>query len=176
MSKDNTDFSSVNEHRQKASKQEPVSISLVTVSDTRTPETDHNASYLREHIIQEDHRLMDYYIVRDEPQEIEDVLEKLMATPVRVIIFNGGTGVSKRDRTFDVLVSKLEKTLMGFGELFRMLSYNEVGSAAMLSRAVAGVYKNKIIISIPGSPNAVQLAWEKLIVHEIKHLAWELFR
>lgn len=176
MSKDNTDFSSVNEHRQKASQQEPVSISLVTVSDTRTPETDRNASYLRERITHEGHCLMDYYIVRDEPQEIEDVLEKLMATSVRVIIFNGGTGISKRDRTFDVLVRKLEKTLTGFGELFRMLSYNEVGSAAMLSRAVAGVYKNKIIISMPGSPNAVQLAWEKLIVKELKHLAWELFR
>lgn len=170
------DSSSVTEHRNKASKQDPISISLVTVSDTRTPETDENAHYLRKEIDRATYYLSDYYIVRDEPREIELVLEKLVATPVRVIIFNGGTGISQRDRTFDVLSGKLEKILPGFGELFRMLSYNEVGAAAMLSRAVAGTYKNKIVVSIPGSPNAVQLAWEKLIVHEIKHLAWELFR
>ncbi|MGE0268186.1 MAG: molybdenum cofactor biosynthesis protein B [Candidatus Omnitrophota bacterium] len=176
MSRDKANSSSVNDHRQQASKQESVSISLVTVSDTRTPQTDQNAQYFREKMDNVRHRLMDYYIVHDEPKEIEDVLEKLVNTPVRVIIFNGGTGIASRDRTFDVLAGKLEKTLPGFGELFRMLSYQEVGSAAMLSRAIAGVYRNKIIISIPGSPNAVQLAWEKLIEKELKHLAWELLR
>lgn len=176
MSKDKANSPSVNDHRQQASEQEPVGISLVTVSDTRTPQTDQNAQYFRDKIDPVQHRLMDYYIVHDEPKEIEEVLEKLVKTPVRVIIFNGGTGISKRDRTFDVLAGKLEKTLPGFGELFRMLSYQEVGAAAMLSRAIAGVYKNKVIISIPGSPNAVQLAWEKLIVKELKHLAWELLR
>ena len=93
-----------------------------------------------------------------------------------MIIFNGGTGISQRDRTYDVISRKLEKTVPGFGELFRMLSYQEVGAAAMLSRATAGVYRNKVVFSTPGSPNAVGLAMEKLILPEIQHLAWELIR
>ena len=97
-------------------------------------------------------------------------------TEARLIIFNGGTGISQRDRTYDVISRKLEKTLPGFGELFRMLSYDQVGAAAMLSRATAGVYRNKVIFSTPGSPDAVRLAVEKLILPEIQHLAWELIR
>ncbi|MBP9853606.1 MAG: molybdenum cofactor biosynthesis protein MoaB [Candidatus Omnitrophica bacterium] len=176
MSNNASKSASVNEHRKQASEKDPVLISFVTVSDSRTPETDENIQYFRENIDKQNQRLSDYYIVRDEPTEIESVLEKLIKTPAQVIIFNGGTGISKRDRTFDVLSGKLEKTLPGFGEIFRMLSYQEVGSAAMLSRATAGVYKNKLIISIPGSPNAVQLAWEKLLKKELKHLAWEILR
>jgi len=94
----------------------------------------------------------------------------------RIIIFNGGTGITPRDRTFDVLDRKLEKRLAGFGELFRMLSYEQVGAAAMLSRATAGVYQGKLIVSVPGSPKAVELAWEKLIKPELQHLAWEVIR
>ncbi len=93
-----------------------------------------------------------------------------------MILFNGGTGFSRRDRTFDVLDRLLEKRLPGFGELFRMLSYEQVGAAAMLSRATAGVYRQTLIISTPGSPAAVQLAWEKLIAPELQHLVWELVR
>jgi molybdopterin adenylyltransferase len=93
-----------------------------------------------------------------------------------LVIFNGGTGISCRDRTYDVISKALEKTLPGFGEIFRMLSYQEVGSAAMLSRATAGVYHDTVVFSTPGSPNAVQLAMEKLILPEIQHLAWELVR
>ena len=93
---------------------------------------------------------------------------------IQIVIFNGGTGISKRDRTFDVLNRKLEKPLTGFGELFRMLSYEQVGAASMLSRATAGVYRNTVVISTPGSPAAVELAWEKLIAPEIAHLGWEL--
>ena len=103
-------------------------------------------------------------------------VEDLIKDEVQAIIFNGGTGISQRDRTFDVLNRKLEKTLNGFGEIFRMLSYEQVGSAALLSRAVAGVLKNKIVISLPGSPQAVTLAWEKLIEPELEHLVWELTR
>ena len=95
---------------------------------------------------------------------------------VQVVLFNGGTGVSSRDRTFDVLAAKLEKTLPGFGEIFRMLSWEQVGSAAMMSRATAGVYRGKVIVSTPGSPAAVRLAWEKLIEPELAHLAWEVVR
>ncbi len=92
------------------------------------------------------------------------------------MLFNGGTGISKRDTTYDVLNKALQKTLPGFGEIFRMLSYEEIGSAAMLSRALAGVHQGKIVISTPGSPAALRLAWEKLILPELQHLAWEVAR
>ena len=94
----------------------------------------------------------------------------------QVILFNGGTGIAPRDTTFDILSRKLEKTLPGFGELFRVFSYDQVGAAAMLSRATAGVYRGKVVISTPGSTAAVQLAWEKLIGPELQHLAWEVGR
>jgi molybdenum cofactor biosynthesis protein B len=95
---------------------------------------------------------------------------------VQLVLFNGGTGISPRDTTYDVVSRYLEKTLPGFGELFRMLSYQEVGAAAMFSRATAGVYRGTLIFSMPGSPNAVQVALEKLIIPEINHLAWEVAR
>ena len=104
------------------------------------------------------------------------MLDEMVESEARVILFNGGTGIASRDRTFDVLDRKLEKTLPGFGELFRMFSYEQVGAAAMLSRATAGVYRGKVGISTPGSPAAVQLAWEKLIGPELQHLAWEVIR
>jgi molybdenum cofactor biosynthesis protein B len=91
-------------------------------------------------------------------------------------LFNGGTGIAARDTTFDVLVREIEKPMPGFGELFRMLSWDQVASAAMLSRAMAGVYHGTLIFSTPGSHKAVQLAWEKLIAPELKHLVWELTR
>ena len=100
----------------------------------------------------------------------------MINSPARIIIFNGGTGITPRDRTFDVLDRKLEKRLTGFGELFRMLSYDQVGAAAILSRATAGTYRGKLIISTPGSPQAVELAWTKLIQPELQHLAWEVIR
>jgi molybdenum cofactor biosynthesis protein B len=153
-----------------------VPIAIVTVSDTRTPDTDANAAYLREQIASAGHQVVAYHIIKDEVEQVNDVLEKLVNSPARVILFNGGTGISPRDRTYDALSRKLEKVLPGFGELFRMLSYEQVGAAAMLSRAIAGVYRNKVIISTPGSPDAVRLAWEKLIAPELSHLAWEVIR
>lgn len=163
-------------HRQQAAALGVIPLAVVTVSDTRTPETDGNGQYLRAQIQAAGHRLVDYRIVPDEPAQIEAVLEELRAGEARLILFNGGTGITRRDTTFDVLSRKLEKTLPGFGELFRMLSYQQVGAAAMLSRAVAGIYRGKVILSTPGSPAAVQLAWEKLILPELQHLAWEVAR
>lgn len=153
-----------------------MSVAVVTVSDTRTPETDVNGRYLQGELEAAGHLVHSTRIVRDEPGEVVAALEDLAAAGVQVVLFNGGTGISRRDRTFDVLSAKLEKTLPGFGEIFRMLSYEQVGAAAMLSRATAGVYRGKIVISTPGSPAAVKLAWEKLIAPEIQHLAWELAR
>ena len=93
-----------------------------------------------------------------------------------MILFNGGTGITRRDTTYDAISAKLEKTLTGFGELFRMLSFEQVGAAAMLSRATAGVFRETVVISTPGSPAAVELAWTKLVAPELEHLAWELTR
>lgn len=163
-------------HKATAAQQGPVPVAIVTVSDTRTPDTDTNAAYLRQQITAAGHQVVAYHIIKDEVEQVNDVLEQLVNGPARVILFNGGTGISPRDRTYDALSRKLEKVLPGFGELFRMLSYQQVGAAAMLSRATAGVYRNKVIISTPGSPDAVQLAWEKLIAPELAHLAWEVIR
>jgi molybdenum cofactor biosynthesis protein B len=168
--------SSSEQHREIAARRGPVPVAIVTVSDSRTPETDTNAIYLREQIAAAGHRLAGYRLVRDEPDRIAAVLDELVAGEARVLLFNGGTGISPRDTTHDALSRKLEKTLPGFGELFRMLSYEQVGAAAMLSRAVAGVYRGRVILSMPGSPAAVRLAWEKLIAPEIEHLAWEVAR
>lgn len=164
------------EHHHKASELPPAHIAVVTVSDSRTQETDTNGQYLKKEIVESGFSLAAYHVIKDDAEEIETLLEELTKLDVQVILFNGGTGISKRDTTYDVLSRKLEKLMPGFGEIFRMLSYEQVGAAAMFSRATAGVYHGKIILSVPGSPAAVQLAWEKLIVPEIQHLVWEISR
>jgi molybdenum cofactor biosynthesis protein B len=164
------------EHREKAGG-DPVGVAIVTVSDSRTPETDANRQYLEARLAEAGHRAVAYRLIKDEPDQVAAVLDDLAALPdAQIILFNGGTGIAPRDTTYDVISRKLEKTLPGFGELFRMLSYEQVGAAAMLSRATAGVYRQKFVISTPGSPNAVQTAFEKLILPEINHLAWEVVR
>ena len=159
-------------HKKLAHERGPVPVAIVTVSDTRTEATDLNGQYLREAVAAAGHRVAAYRLIRDEPVEVAAVLEELAAGDALVSIWNGGTGIAPRDATYDVLARMLEKTLPGFGELFRMLSYEEVGAAAMLSRAVAGTYRGKIVFSVPGSPAAVRLAWEKLIAPELEHVAW----
>lgn len=164
------------EHRQKATTQGSVPLAVVTVSDSRTPETDTSGQLIRSLAEAAGHHIVDYRIVKDEPDQVGKALADFSAGLARLIIFNGGTGISQRDRTYDVISKALEKPLPGFGEIFRMLSYEQVGAAAMLSRATAGVYRGRVVFSMPGSPNAVQLAMEKLILPEIQHLAWELIR
>jgi molybdenum cofactor biosynthesis protein B len=165
------------EHREKAG-HGAVSIAIVTVSDTRTPETDVNRQYIEQRMNELGHTVAAYRLIKDEPDQVAAVLDELAALPddVRLILFNGGTGISPRDTTYDVISRKLEKTLPGFGELFRVLSFGQVGAAAMLSRATAGVYRGTLVFSMPGSPNAVETALEKLILPEINHLAWEVVR
>lgn len=164
------------EHREKAGRG-PVTVAIVTVSDTRTPETDQNRQYIEKRLGELGHQVAAYRLIKDEPDQVEAVINELTALPgVQIILFNGGTGISPRDTTYDVVSRRLEKTLPGFGELFRMLSYAEVGAAAMFSRATAGVCRGTLIVSMPGSPNAVQVAMEKLILPEINHLAWEIAR
>lgn len=168
--------SSSRRHRRAASDLGPIDVGVVTVSDTRTPDSDENGAWLGEQIAAAGHRLAGYEVVPDEPAEVVRALEDLVADGCRVVLLNGGTGISSRDGTFEAVSGVLEKVLPGFGELFRVLSYEQVGSAAMLSRAVAGVYDGAAVFSMPGSPAAVRLAWERLIAPELEHLVWELER
>ena len=164
------------DHRQRAGRG-PVTAAVVTVSDTRTPETDANRQYIEARLAELGHVVAAHRLIKDEPEQVAAALDELCALPgVQIILFNGGTGISPRDTTYDVISRRLEKTLPGFGELFRAISFAEIGAAAMLSRATAGVYRGTFVVSTPGSPHAVQLAFEKLILPEIHHLAWEIKR
>jgi molybdopterin adenylyltransferase len=152
-----------------------VGCAVLTVSDTRTPESDASGALIRETLSFSGHRVVDYRIVRDEPVQIREVLSKwIERDEVRAVLTNGGTGIAARDTTYDAISGMLEKRIDGFGELFRMLSWQEVGAAAMLSRAVAGVTGGTLIVAMPGSTNAVRLALTKLIVPELGHLVYEI--
>jgi molybdenum cofactor biosynthesis protein B len=164
---------SVEEHR--ASAPETVGCVVITVSDTRTVETDRSGQIMRERLERAGHQVVGYEIVKDEPVQINRVLDQYTAMDAcQAILFNGGTGIAPRDTTFDVITRRLDKTLPGFGELFRMLSFDEIGAAAMLSRATAGVLNGRLIFSTPGSSNAVGLAMDKLIAGELAHLVFEV--
>jgi molybdenum cofactor biosynthesis protein B len=159
-------------HRREAPAQVPTAV--VTVSDTRTLETDTGGALVVEHLEAAGHPVASRRIVADEPAEIEAaVREALAADGVRAVILTGGTGVAPRDVTPDTVEPLLERVVPGFGELFRLLSYEDIGSAAILSRALAGLAKGRVVFVIPGSRGAVRLAMEKLIVPEIGHLAGE---
>ncbi len=167
---------STQEHQEKAKQQYPhVECAIITVSDTRTEANDTSGHTIRDLLTREGHPVTYYTILKDEPRQIVAAIESLISKPdVGCILLNGGTGIGKRDSTVEAVAGLLTKTLVGFGELFRMLSFAEIGSAAMLSRAVAGVYQGKLIFSMPGSTHAVRLAMEKLILPELAHLVWEL--
>lgn len=164
---------SVDEHRAAASHH--IRCAVLTVSDTRTEETDTSGIVIKQLLLDAGHSVVAYRIVPDEPSQIAPLLDDWTANPdIQVIITNGGTGIAARDRTYDVVAGKIEKRLDGFGELFRMLSWTEVGSAAMLSRAVGGVIDQTVIFSLPGSSNAVRLGMEKLILPEMAHVVFEV--
>jgi molybdenum cofactor biosynthesis protein B len=148
-----------------------VHCALLTVSDTRTPETDRSGQYLQATLMAAGHAIATYEILPDEPERIRQrVIALCQDSQVETVICHGGTGIAPRDTTYDAIAGLLEKTLPGFGEIFRLLSYEEIGSRAIASRAVAGVCQNTLIWSLPGSSNAVRLATEKLILPELQHL------
>ncbi len=150
---------------------------VLTISDTKTPETDSSGALIRELLGAAGHHVAGSAIVRDEPDQVQQVVRKATADPgVQAVILTGGTGLTARDSTFEAVEALLDKRLPGFGELFRMLSYQEIGPAAMLSRAQLGVYQRRIVVSLPGSPNACRLALEKLIIPELGHLVREATR
>lgn len=118
--------------------------------------------------------LAGYRVVRDEPDEVRAALAAAADAGADAVVVNGGTGISGRDRTYEAVAGLLEKRLDGFGEIFRWLSFREIGSAAMLSRAVAGTWQGRVVFSVPGSTAAVRLAWERLIAPELGHVVFEL--
>jgi molybdenum cofactor biosynthesis protein B len=152
-----------------------VKCGVVTVSDSRTPETDESGKLVRDLLQKAGHSVLFNVIVKDEPKMIADAVEQASWT-CEAIVTNGGTGVGKRDVTIPTLVPMFERTLPGFGELFRFLSYETIGSAAMLSGAVAGVYHGRLVFCLPGSPDACRLGVEKLILPELGHAVGVLGR
>ncbi len=148
---------------------------VITVSDTRSPETDRSGQLIEQLLLEAGHTVGVYTILKDEPAQIQAQLNAMgERSDLDAIIFNGGTGIAPRDTTYDALESLLEKTLPGFGEVFRFLSYQEIGSRAIASRAVAGIYRTKLVFSIPGSTGAVKLAVQQLILPELVHLLSQL--
>jgi molybdenum cofactor biosynthesis protein B len=164
---------SVHEHKEKARKS--IRCFVITVSDTRDETTDTSGQTIKQLLSNDGHQTTGYRIVKDEPAEIEALLnEALGGAQVDAVIVNGGTGIAPRDGTYEVVSRFLEKKLDGFGEVFRYLSYLDIGSAAIMSRAAAGSARGKILISLPGSKGAVTLAMEKLILPEIRHMVSQL--
>lgn len=155
----------------------PTSIgcTIITCSDTRTPETDTSGQLIRKLLEEQGHRVIEYQVVKDEPYQIQLRVALGTINPlVHAVIVNGGTGIARRDSTFEALDAMLEKRLDGFGQLFRVLSYQEIGSAAIMTRATAGTINGRVLFSVPGSEHAVRLAMEKLILPELGHLVQQL--
>lgn len=165
---------SIQEHKQAAIKS--VRCKIITVSDTRNKETDKSGKLMAELLTQAGHVVTDYVIVKDEKDPIRAEVIKGSENPeVDVILTNGGTGIALRDVTIETVRELFTKEISGFGELFRLLSYQEdIGSAAILSRAIAGVVGSKAVFSTPGSTGAVRLAMNKLILPELGHVVKEL--
>jgi len=162
------------EHREHAP--DDLRVAVITISDTKDEATDESGRVLRNGIEAAGYRLAHYTIVQDETKEILRALETTLRVGADAVITTGGTGVARRDVTVEALEPILEKTIDGFGDLFRLLSFQKVGSAAMLSRATAGVYRGAAVFCLPGSPEAVRLAWEELIRPELPHLVGLLRR
>jgi molybdenum cofactor biosynthesis protein B len=144
---------------------------IVTVSDTRTEATDASGRAIAEMLAGAGHRVEGRTIVKDDAELVRDAIVRQLANPdVQAVITTGGTGITSRDSTYEAVTAMLQKRLDGFGELFRMLSYQDIGSAAIMSRACAGISSGRIIIALPGSEAAVRLAMTRLIVPELAHM------
>ena len=160
---------SVIEH--KAGAPASVQCFIVTVSDTRTLENDESGRTIADLLTAAGHAVTGRAVVKDDPELVHSAIERHLADRgVQVIITTGGTGITSRDSTYEAISTLLEKQLDGFGELFRMLSYQEIGPAAMMTRACAGLVARRIVVALPGSPGAVRLAMEKLVIPELGHL------
>ncbi len=154
-----------------------VNCAVITISSTRTEETDDSGKLIKQKLSENGHQIIAYRLLKDDAEAIRKKIYELMEDErVQVIITNGGTGVSHRDITIETISPILEKKLDGFGELFRLLTYQEIGSGSIMSRAMAGVVRGKVVISLPGSPDAAILAMDKIILPELGHLVREATR
>ncbi|HTN52831.1 MAG TPA: molybdenum cofactor biosynthesis protein B [Anaeromyxobacter sp.] len=160
------------EHRKQAPRSARVFV--ITASDSRGEAEDTSGAFLKRAAAEAGHALAGYRVVKDEPDQIRAALEEAARSGADAVLLSGGTGIAGRDRTYEAVTGVLEKRIDGFGELFRMLSFSEIGSAAMMSRAVAGVWRGRAVFSMPGSEAAVRLAWTKLIAPELGHVLREL--
>ncbi len=166
---------SFEQHQASGAKYGALGFAVLTLSDSRTRETDTSGQLIREAVALAGHKVVRYALVKDDPQQIRDEMQAaLAARDVAVIVTNGGTGISARDNAYETVVGMLDKRLDGFGELFRMLSYQEIGPAAMLSRAVGGIASGRVVFCLPGSTKAVRLGMEQLILPQAGHLYFEL--
>ena len=163
---------SVEEH--KSGPAESIRIGVVTISDTRTLETDRGGSLIIELITQAGHEVVRREIIPDEPDAMRLLLnECAQQQGIQAVLMTGGTGISNRDQTYETVTALFTREITGYGELFRYLSFKEIGSASILSRATAGLINELLVITMPGSPAAVLLAMEKIILPELKHLIRE---
>lgn len=166
-------MNSVEEHRSLSP--ETVPCIIVTVSDTRTLETDESGPLMKTMLEQSGYHVVDHRIVKDDYDLIRELIHEASSNPeVQALLLSGGTGISSRDCTYEAVSSLLDKELTGFGEIFRLLSYQEIGPAAILSRAIGGTVGRTAVFSMPGSRNAVRLAMEKILLPELRHVVREL--
>ncbi|MFC2043745.1 molybdenum cofactor biosynthesis protein B [Chloroflexota bacterium] len=166
---------SYREHKEKAPRR--VGCAVLTISDTRIEPNDESGRLLREKLGQDGHKVISYSILKNEAGAIKKKIKELLGQEeVQVVITSGGTGVSRQDITVEAISPILEKKLDGFGELFRSLSYQEIGTASIMSRAIAGVVRGKVIICLPGSLGAVTLAIDRVILPELGHMVREATR
>jgi molybdopterin adenylyltransferase len=163
-------------HDHKAHAPARVSAFVITSSDTRSEASDDSGRLIREKLEAAGHTLCGHRVVRDEPAELRQALEDAAAVGAQAVLISGGTGIGRRDQTIETLRPLLEKELPGFGEIFRALSFEAIGSPAMLSRALAGTWRGVIVFALPGSPQAAELAMDALILPELGHAVRELTR
>src|SRR5436190_23227102 len=167
-------MSAYDEH-QRAAETIVARCAVLTLSDTRTSSTDKSGARIRELLEADGHSVTHYEVIPDDPPILESAFRSLLSrADVDAILTTGGTGISRRDATVSVVEKLVEQPLPGFGELFRMLSWEQVGSGAMLSRALAGISSGKIVFALPGSIKAVELGMTKLILPELRHILREL--
>jgi len=162
----------VSDHRASAGAMGAVACAVLTVSDSRTETTDDSGRSIQRSLTDAGHCLMDYELIRNDPWRIQAAVRRFLQGTGQCLVVTGGTGAGRRDLTIESVTPLLEKVLPGFGELFRALSYAEIGSAAILSRALCGIARGKVVCCLPGSEAAVRLALTRLLIPELPHLVW----
>src|SRR5574337_15069 len=166
----------VHDHHAEAKKVGPVRYVRLSITDSRKSEDDHSGRLIESLFNEAGHYQVASMILKNDPKGLREVIKKLCEEEVDLIVMTGGTGLSKRDQTIEAIGPLLDKVLPGFGELFRSLSFREIGSAALMSGALCGTAKGKVIVALPGSEHAVRLAMTKLLIPEVQHLVWQAGR